>query len=108
MRTTPALRTLAVALLTGGSLAVSTAGGTAYAGSGGSSGPIWGTVVSATKLDVRQSPTVHSHVVARLAPGSQVRIDCRVVGQSVNGNPYWYRLVGVQAWASAAFVHTNW
>ncbi|WP_210585308.1 SH3 domain-containing protein [Streptomyces sp. GESEQ-35] len=109
MRTTPALRTLAVALLTGGSLAVVTAGGTAYAGDAGdgSSGSIWGTVASATKLDLRQSPTVHSAVVARLAPGSQIRVECQVVGQSVNGNPHWYWVVGAGAWASAAFVDTG-
>jgi hypothetical protein len=30
-----------------------------------------------------------------------------VQGQSVNGNPYWYWLVGAQGWASAAFVDTD-
>ncbi|MCL7428898.1 SH3 domain-containing protein [Streptomyces sp. YS415] len=119
MRTTPALRTLAVALLTGGSLTAATAGATAAAaappgyadghggGGGGHGGPIWGTVVSHTKLNVRLEPTVHSPVVARLAPGSQDRVDCKVRGQSVNGNPHWYWLEGVQGWASAAFVDTG-
>ncbi|MGW5635916.1 SH3 domain-containing protein [Streptomyces sp. NPDC003832] len=118
MRTTPALRTLAVALLTGGSLIAATAGATAapaapptYAdgdGGGGRHGdPVWGTVVSHTKLNVRQAPTSHAPVVTRLSPGSQDRVDCAVRGQSVNGNPYWYWLVGAQGWASAAFVDTD-
>ncbi|MEV0174317.1 SH3 domain-containing protein [Streptomyces sp. NPDC050803] len=120
MRTTPALRTLAVALLAGGSLVAATAGTAAAApptyadgerggggGHGGHGGPIWGTVVSHTKLNVRQAPTTHSPAVGWLSPGSQDRVDCKVIGQSVNGNPYWYWLVGAQAWASAAFVDTG-
>ncbi|MCX4763548.1 SH3 domain-containing protein [Streptomyces sp. NBC_01275] len=118
MRTTPALRTLAAALLTGGALAVSTAGTTAAAapptypeghGSGGDGGggPVWGTVVSRTDLNLRQAPTTHSPAVDSLSPGSQDRVQCRVLGQSVNGDPDWYWLVGAQAWASAAFVDTG-
>jgi hypothetical protein len=112
MRTTPALRTLAAVLLTGGTLAVTAAGTSAAAapptyaeGRGGSQ--IWGTVVSGTALNVRSAPTTRSSVVDRLAPGSQDRIQCMVRGQSVNGNPYWYWLVGAQGWASAAFVDTG-
>ncbi|GAA3990438.1 SH3 domain-containing protein [Streptomyces sp. NBC_01352] len=117
MRTTPALRTLAAVLLTGGTFAVAAAGTSAAAatpptyadgqGSGGSGGPIWGTVVSGTALNVRAAPTSHSPVVDRLAPGSQDRVECKVRGQSVNGNPYWYWFVGAEGWASAAFVDTG-
>ncbi|MFJ8081754.1 SH3 domain-containing protein [Streptomyces sp. NPDC096205] len=120
MRTTLALRTLTAALLAGASLAV-TAGATAaaaapptYAGQlpgdhdgDGSHGPIRGTVVSRTALNVRMAPTTHAPVVDRLSPGSQDRIKCKVIGQSVNGNPYWYWLVGAQGWASAAFVEPD-
>ncbi|MGV9449908.1 SH3 domain-containing protein [Streptomyces sp. NPDC003635] len=119
MRTTPALRTLALALLTGGSLIAATATATATAptlapesapstfsaGRGGH--PIWGTVISHTKLNVRAAPTTHSPVVTWLAPGSQDRVDCKVRGQSVNGNPHWYWLKGAQGWAAAAFVDTG-
>ncbi|MEU6354082.1 SH3 domain-containing protein [Streptomyces sp. NPDC047072] len=112
MRTTTALRTLAVALLTGGTLAVSAAGVSAAAapptyteGHGGGS-PIWGTIVSRTALNVRAAPTTDSAVVDRLSPGSQDRVECMVRGQSVNGNPYWYWFVGAQGWVSAAFVDT--
>ncbi|WP_043675720.1 hypothetical protein [Streptomyces xylophagus] len=117
MRTTPALRTLAAALLTGGTLAVAAAGTTAMAapttyaeghgGGGGGGSPIWGTIVSRTDLNVRQSPTTHSPAVDTLSPGSQDRVQCVVRGQSVNGNPDWYWLVGAQGWASAAFVDTG-
>ncbi|MFI9150958.1 SH3 domain-containing protein [Streptomyces sp. NPDC053367] len=121
MRTTLALRTLTAALLAGAALAATAAGTTAAAaapptsaaelrgdhGGDGSHGPIWGTVVSRTALNVRMAPTTHAPAVDRLAPGSQDRIKCKVIGQSVNGNPYWYWLVGAQGWASAAFVDTD-
>lgn len=116
MRTTPALRTLAAALLTGGTLAVAAAGTTAAAapptyaeghGGGGGGSPIWGTIVSATDLNLRQAPTTQSPVVGSLSPGSQDRVKCVVQGQRVNGNPDWYWLVGAHAWASAAFVDTG-
>ncbi|MFI9828195.1 SH3 domain-containing protein [Streptomyces sp. NPDC051913] len=118
MRTTPALRTLAAALLTGGTLVAAGAGTTAAAatpptyadghgGGGGSGGPIWGTIVSGVDLNVRAAPTTHSPVVDQLSPWSQDRVDCKVQGQRVNGNPYWYWLVGAQGWASAEFVDTG-
>jgi hypothetical protein len=117
MRTTPALRILAAALLTGGTLAVTAAGSTAAAapptttegrGDGGhGGGPVWGTIISRTDLNLRQAPTTQSPVVGRVSPGSEHRVECKVRGQHVNGNPHWYWLVGAQAWASAAFVDTG-
>lgn len=157
MRTTPALRTLAAALFTAGTLAATAAGTTAAAlprahhadaghGSGdaggalsadgarpgggvrpggsartlastgsvvpvasvvGSARSVWGTVVSRTRLSLRQAPTTHARVAGTLAPGSRDRVRCRVVGQSVNANPVWYWLVGAHAWAAAAFVDTG-
>lgn len=118
MRTTPALRTLAAALCTGGVLTVVAAGTSAAAapptqtitGGGGHHGhhePIWGTVVSRGELNLREQPTTNSAVVGSLPSGSQDRVRCAVLGQSVFGNPYWFWLVGAQAWASAAFVDTG-
>jgi hypothetical protein len=104
MRTTPALRITAAALLTGGTLAVAATGTTAVAGDKGETP---GTVVSRTDLNVREAPTVNSAVVDRLAPGSHVRIDCQVRGEHVNGNAFWYWLDGIRGWASAAFVDTG-
>ncbi|WP_327696114.1 SH3 domain-containing protein [Streptomyces sp. NBC_00459] len=108
MRTTPALRTLTAALFTGGILAavpVGTAMAAAPAGSDGSG--VRGTVVSVGELNLRQQPTTDSPVVGRLAPGSHGRVECSVVGQTVRGNPHWYWLPGVDAWASAVFVDTG-
>jgi hypothetical protein len=114
MRTTPALRTLAAALLTGGTSAVTAAGTTATAAppasaeGRGSGGPaqvgetVPGTVTSRTDLPPRRSPTPHAPAVGSLAPGSHDRVLCEVLGQSVNGNPYWYWLVDAQDWASAS------
>ncbi|MBK3637975.1 SH3 domain-containing protein [Streptomyces sp. MBT97] len=110
MRTTVALRTPAVALLAGGTLAVASLGTTAEArpaGRGDGDGSVRGTVVSRTELNVRQEPTTHSPVVAALAPGSHDRVQCRVKGQSVDGNPDWYWLFDAQGWASAALVDTG-
>ncbi|MFF7330379.1 SH3 domain-containing protein [Streptomyces sp. NPDC008150] len=117
MRTTPALRTLAVTLFAGGTFAVVATGTTAFAapptyadghgGDGGGSGPTWGTVISATPLNVRVAPTTGSSVVDRLSPGSQDRLECAVRGQSVDGNPYWYWLTGAQGWASASAIDTG-
>ncbi|MFF4256247.1 SH3 domain-containing protein [Streptomyces sp. NPDC001663] len=112
MRTTPALRTLAALLLTGGAIAATAGTGAAATptfadGHGGDHGsPVQGTVVSRTALNVRAGPTLNSPVVDQLAPGSQVRVECMVQGQSVGGNPNWYWLVDAQGWASAAFVDT--
>ncbi|MFJ5774872.1 SH3 domain-containing protein [Streptomyces sp. NPDC093094] len=117
MRTTLALRTLTAALLAGTTLAVTAGAASAAAalpasggpdgGGHGSGSPIWGTVVSRTDLNLRQEPTTHAPSVGSLSPGSQDRVQCKVIGQSVNGNPYWYWLVGAEAWASAAFVQTD-
>ncbi|WP_371670207.1 SH3 domain-containing protein [Streptomyces sp. NBC_00289] len=117
MRTTVTLRAVAAGLLAGGTLVAAAAGTSASAatvptyaegnGDGKSGSPIWGTVVSGTALNVRAEPTSHSTAVDRLAPGSQDRVQCKVRGQRVNGNPYWYWLVGSEGWASAAFVDTD-
>ncbi|MCT9008165.1 SH3 domain-containing protein [Streptomyces rhizosphaerihabitans] len=114
MRTTPALRTLAAALLSGGVLTVAAAGTSmaavpsAHTGDGGGSGsPVWGTVVSRGELNLRLQPSTGSPVVGALSPGSQDRVECSVRGQSVSGDTSWYWLVGAHAWASAAFVDTG-
>ncbi|WP_055617914.1 hypothetical protein [Streptomyces phaeochromogenes] len=121
MGITPALRTLAIALVSGGVLTVAAAGtasagtapvvGTASAGlvagssdRGGSEDPVWGTVVSRGDLNVRAHPDTGSAVLGRLSPGSQDRVACVARGSHVFGNPHWYWLVGARAWASAAFV----
>jgi hypothetical protein len=114
MRRTPALRTLAAALFTGGILTAAAVGTPAAAapsahtnGGGGSNSPVWGTVVSRGDLNLRLQPTWNSPVVGRLSPGAQDRVECAATGQRVFGNSDWYWLVGAHAWASAAFVDTG-
>ncbi|MEU8649510.1 SH3 domain-containing protein [Streptomyces sp. NPDC048737] len=120
---TPALRTLAAALLTGGTFAVAALGTTAsaapptstegaaaqaaQAAQGSGDGAAWGIVTSRTDLTLRQAPTTHAPLAGTLAPGSRDLVECRVLGQSVNGDAHWYWLVGARAWASAAFVSTG-
>ncbi|OIJ69575.1 SH3 domain-containing protein [Streptomyces mangrovisoli] len=123
MRTTLALRTLTAALLAGGGLAVAAAGTAAAAapvsyadgngggngggGGGGQGRPVWATITSHGDLSLRMAPTTRAPVVGTLESGSQVRVQCQVKGQTVDGNPYWYWVVGAKAWASAAFVNTD-
>ncbi|WP_206301087.1 SH3 domain-containing protein [Streptomyces populi] len=113
MRTTPALRTLAAALLSGGVLTAVAAGPSvaatesAHTGDGGSGSPVWGTVISRGEMNLRLQPSTDSPVVGALPSGSQDRVQCAVNGQSVLGTSVWYWLVGAHAWASAAFVDTG-
>lgn len=119
MFTGPALKTLTAALCTGGALAVATAGPAAAAPSvavasarpaapaWGDDSVIWGTVVSATELNLRRHPDTGSAVVYALAPGSQDRIQCKTTGSRVDGTAYWYWFTGAHGWASAAFVDTG-
>lgn len=112
MRTAPVLAALAAALLAGGALtttataapATATAAAPAHEGGGG---VVWGTVVSGGDLNVRDRPDTGAAVVARLAPGSQDRVECATHGAAVFGNPYWYWLTGVRGWVSAAYVDTG-
>lgn len=114
MRTNPALFTggiLAASLSllpVGTATAAMPAGSAGYDGYAGYDGSgIRGTVVSAGELNLRQQPTADSRVVGQLAPGSHGHVECSVTGQTVRGNPHWYWLAGVNAWASAAFIDTG-
>ncbi|MGW1714454.1 SH3 domain-containing protein [Streptomyces sp. NPDC002156] len=107
MRTTPALRTLTAALFTGGILAVPVGTAMAATPAGADGSRIRGTVVSAGDLNLRKQPTTDSAVVGQLSPGSHGHVECSVVGQTVRGDPHWYWLPGVNAWASAAFIDTG-
>ncbi|MFE0099365.1 SH3 domain-containing protein [Streptomyces sp. NPDC059009] len=119
MRTTPALTTLAAALLAGGALTVATAPQAsaheathevtheaAHSVAHNNDGVVWGTVVSASDLNVRDQPSTGGAIVATLPSGSQDRVECATRGSSVWGNPYWYWLGGARGWVSAAYVDT--
>ncbi|WP_055566121.1 SH3 domain-containing protein [Streptomyces atriruber] len=68
---------------------------------------IWGTVVSGPDLKVRDEPSTHGSILAKLPYGSQDRVKCAVQGTSIHGNPHWYWLEGVRGWVSAAYVDTG-
>ncbi|WP_405770732.1 SH3 domain-containing protein [Streptomyces sp. NBC_01538] len=111
MRITSALFTggilaASISLLPFGTAVTATAATPDHAGGSHGSG-VRGTVVSAGVLNLRQQPTTDSPVVGQLAPGSRGRVLCSVLGQTVRGNPHWYWLKGVDAWASAAFIDTG-
>jgi len=105
MRITPALFTGGILAASISLLPVGTATAATPAGADGSG--VRGTVVSAGDLNLRKQPTTDSAVVGQLSPGSHGRVECAVVGQTVRGNPHWYWLAGVNAWASAAFIDTR-
>ncbi|MFG2196011.1 SH3 domain-containing protein [Streptomyces sp. NPDC048639] len=93
-----------------GLLAV-TAATPAYAASAGSSASspqvmsdYKGRVIAATGLNVRKQPWQSSPVVGFLPYGKVVSIECKVNGQSIDGNPRWYRINGYGGYASARYI----
>ncbi|MBC9714382.1 SH3 domain-containing protein [Streptomyces sp. TRM66268-LWL] len=113
MRTSPALRTLAVSVLAAAALTVPAAGPANAAAPAAvtaapqwENGPIWGTVVSGS-LNLRAEPNTWSAVVGKLGRGASDRIQCGVYGQNVNGNSSWFWLTGERAWASGAYMSTS-
>ncbi|MFD4630713.1 SH3 domain-containing protein [Streptomyces sp. NPDC058284] len=96
----------AVALLTAGNAATATAG-TAAIPAHHDGDVIWGTVVSGPDLKVRDEPSTHGEILAKLPYGSEDRVRCAVSGTTVHGDPHWYWLEGVRGWVSAAYVDTG-
>ncbi|MFF1380683.1 SH3 domain-containing protein [Streptomyces sp. NPDC058308] len=96
----------AAALLTAGTATAATAATTAIPAHHHDD-VIWGTVVSGPDLKVRDEPSTHGEILAKLPPGSQDRVKCAVSGMTVRGDPHWYWLEGVRGWVSAAYVDTG-
>ena len=64
-----------------------------------------GRVIARTGLLVRDRPNQGGRIIGKLAQGKVVDIACKVKGQSVDGNPRWYRLTdGAYAWSSARYI----
>ncbi|MGW7385255.1 SH3 domain-containing protein [Streptomyces sp. NPDC054794] len=106
MRTTVALRTLAAALLTGGTLAVAVPAAVAgaHADVAAPVGPVLAVVVSHDPAPVRAAPTGYSALVNRLWPGTHVSLACETEGQTVHGSRIWFQLSGDRGWVSAHYV----
>lgn len=83
-----------------------TAGGAAFAIAGdGHSSRVPGMVVSRTGQYVRNGSTTTSKVIDSRGPGDGVLIACKLQGESVQGNRYWYRLAeSHNGWMSAHYV----
>ncbi|MEU6084675.1 SH3 domain-containing protein [Streptomyces sp. NPDC047108] len=63
-----------------------------------------GRVIAATGLNVRKQPWQSSPVVGFLPYGKIVSIECKVNGQSIDGNPRWYKINGYGGYASARYI----
>ncbi|MEV6318943.1 SH3 domain-containing protein [Streptomyces sp. NPDC051776] len=64
----------------------------------------YGRVVSPVGINLRERPTTNSPVRGTLAYGDEVGLDCKVRGQSINGNDLWYKLRDRTVWAAARYV----
>ncbi|MCZ7413485.1 MULTISPECIES: SH3 domain-containing protein [unclassified Streptomyces] len=64
----------------------------------------WGKVIARTGLNIRKKPTTHSKIVGGLPYGAKVKIICKVNGQTIKGNPRWYKLAHHKGWVTARYV----
>lgn len=72
-----------------------------------SEGPFWGKVIAKIGLNVRSAPNTSSAIVDRLPFGAVVGIKCKVNGETVDGNPRWYKLNDnsyVDGWSAARYI----
>lgn len=106
--TTLALTAGAVALSLFGAVAPA---GAAAAGPSGQAAPatarnayVDGQVVSKLPLTVRAAATTASAALGSYPPGAIVHISCKVNGQTVDGNPRWYKLHDRTGWLAARYV----
>lgn len=71
-----------------------------------------GKVVSRIDLNVRTRPDTDGRVVGSLRPGKVVKLDCKVIGEKVDGNKRWYKLEDRKGWVAARYVknldHVPW
>ncbi|MEV6318862.1 SH3 domain-containing protein [Streptomyces sp. NPDC051776] len=63
-----------------------------------------GKVIAASGLNVRKQPWLSSPVVGFLPYGKIVSIECKVNGQTIDGNPRWYRINGYGGYAAARYI----
>lgn len=66
-----------------------------------------GTVVSRSSSTVRAQPTTNSAEVGSYPRGATVQLDCEVYGESIDGNPVWYKLANRTGWMSARYVDSS-
>ncbi|MFI0722810.1 SH3 domain-containing protein [Streptomyces sp. NPDC021224] len=67
-------------------------------------GYVDGQVVSNLPLTIRAAATTNSAALGSYPPGAIVHISCKVNGQTVDGNPRWYKLHDRTGWLAARYV----
>ncbi|MBT2405205.1 MULTISPECIES: SH3 domain-containing protein [unclassified Streptomyces] len=63
-----------------------------------------GRVVSRGPLNLRSKPYLGAPVLGTVSPNSTIGLLCKRTGDTVDGNPRWYRLSSENAWVSARYV----
>lgn len=66
-----------------------------------------GQVIARTGLNIRAMPTTNSADVGTIKYGTIIRISCKVKSQSIDGNPFWYKLADARfhaGWVTARYV----
>lgn len=63
-----------------------------------------GKVVSSVALRIRAKATSDSTNLGSYAPGTIIHLKCKVNGQTVDGNPRWYKLSDRTGWVAARYV----
>jgi SH3 domain-containing protein len=65
-------------------------------------------VIARTGLNIRAMPTTNSAVTGGpIKYGTVIRISCKVVGQNIDGNKFWYKLADARfarGYVSARYV----
>lgn len=67
-------------------------------------GYVDGQVVSNLPLTIRAAATTNSAALGSYPPGAIVHLSCKADGQTVDGNPRWYRLHDRSGWLAARYV----
>ncbi|MGW4822583.1 hypothetical protein ACWEP4_27215 [Streptomyces sp. NPDC004227] len=66
-----------------------------------------GTVTARTSLSIRAKPTTRSADLGSRSSGARISVWCQALGESVDGNPEWYRLANRSGWAAARYVRVS-
>jgi methionine-rich copper-binding protein CopC len=103
------LRTLSKAVAVAATSAVALAAGAlaaapaAHASTESTDAP-QGEVVSSLPRNIRHLPSTDAEATGTLQPNEIVDLDCKVTGQTVDGNSIWYQLADADGWVSARYV----
>ncbi|MFB6962975.1 SH3 domain-containing protein [Streptomyces sp. NPDC056309] len=66
-----------------------------------------GTVTARTSLSIRAQPATRSAELGSYSSGARISVRCQALGESVDGNPEWYRLASRSGWVAARYVRVS-